>query len=326
LGHQGIDVQNSGSTLVQNNSIIRVSIGIEIVNNANQPGDSSNTNVSGNDITGATSLTCSNCSGGRSIKLQADGDAPPMQHLIVQNNTARGWGGQNKGATTPVGLVLVAGVQYSTFSGNSFDGSTDSRASYGLQLRSSFLAPASACHHNTFTNNTFLSGRPSVCGNDCFDVFFNDDGPDQGLHSLQGIPDIGRRSVNGGNNTFSTMKWNTDQGCSQFAHAWFVYPTGQNFVNRGQSITLAAAGIRPDSSTITFYFYDPDGNLVTNVQYPGGNGACVMNQQSFTINPSVFVNAGLYKILATYNDGNSTAQIVNDWIGTNGQQVTLDVR
>ncbi len=51
-----------------------------------------------------------------------------------------------------------------------------------------------------------------------------------------------------------------------------------------------------------------------------------MNQHTFTIDPGVFANPGLYKILATYNDGNSKAQIKDDWIGTLGQQVLLDVR
>jgi hypothetical protein len=325
VGHAAINVQNSSSTSVQNNTITRVSIGIEVVNNANQPGDSSYTNVSGNNITGATGLTCSDCSGGRSIKLQANGDALPPRHLVVQNNVGTDWGGQNQGATTPVGLVLVAGVQYSTFTGNSFDGSTDTRASYGLQIRSSFDGLPSASYHNTFTSNTFRSG--SCTG--CFDVFFNDDGPDQGFESLQGIPDIGKRKVNGGNNTFNTMKWQTqyDNGCSQFAHAWFDYPPGQTFVSRGQNITLSAAGIWPNSLLpVIFDFYDPNGIKIDSISYSGGNGNCVMNQQLYTVSASKFLSPGLYKILATYYDGNSSARIVNDWIGTGGQQVLLDVR
>jgi hypothetical protein len=185
------------------------------------------------------------------------------------------------------------------------------------------MQPQIASHHNTLSNNTFRSG---FCGG-CFDVKFNPDGPDQG-RALSGTPDIGRRSVNGGSNVFNTMDWTPgpDRGCLQFAHAFFDYPTGQNFVNRGQNITLAAAGIRPDSSLVTFFFYKPNGNFLTSVQYPGGNGNCVMNQQPFYINPAIFTEAGMYKILATYNDGNSDAQIVNDWIGTQGQQILLDVR
>ena len=89
---------------------------------------------------------------------------------------------------------------------------------------------------------------------------------------------------------------------------------------------MAAAGIRKDSSTITFYFYNPNGNLILTKPFAGGNDSCVMNAQQVYIDPAVFVNPGLYKVLATYNDGNSTAQIVNDWIGTGGNQVLLDVR
>lgn len=328
-GASAILVQNSGSVfpgsaILSGNTITRVAFGIVLQNQPNQSGNSSSTTISGNNITGATALTCSDCAGGRAIKFEVFGNAAPLQYLSVQNNTAKNWGGQNQAGVSPSGLDLSSGVQYSTFTGNNIDGSTDIRASYGLQVRSSVpMQPQIASHHNTLTNNTFRSGP---CGG-CFDVKFNADGPDQG-RAISGAPDIGRRSVNGGNNVFTTMDWTPgpDRGCLQFAHAFFDYPTGQNFVNRGQNITLAAAGIRPDSSLVTFFFYKPNGDFLTSVQYPGGNGNCVMNQQPFYINPAIFTETGMYKILATYNDGNSDAQIVNDWIGTQGQQTLLDVR
>lgn len=123
------------------------------------------------------------------------------------------------------------------------------------------------------------------------------------------------------------MRGDSYRGCSQFAHAGWQYPSGQTFINRGQALTVAASGIRPDpSKTVTFGFYNPSGVLVKSVTYSGGNGNCVMNQQLVYIDPALFTTPGLYKVYATYYDGNSNAQLVKDWIGTLGQQVQLDVR
>ena len=138
------------------------------------------------------------------MAIGAFGDALPLQYLNVQNNTATNWGGEDQAGVVPSGLDLYAGVRYSTFTGNIIDAGTDTRASYALEIRSSFMGQVpAATHHNTFTNNTFRAGPCSGC----FDVKFTDDGPDQGRGNLMGIPDIGRRSVNGGNNVFSTMSW-----------------------------------------------------------------------------------------------------------------------
>jgi hypothetical protein len=255
------------------------------------------------------------------LKIQACGvgDELPLRNLTVTNNTGSNWGGPNQGSVVPSGLDLICGVQYGTFTGNNFTG--DSMSSYGLEIRSSFQSPQNASHHNVFNNNTFFAGG---C-NGCKDVFFEDDGPDQGSGTISGIPSIGR-AVHG-TNTYNTTGYRVNRGCSQFAHAWWDYPAGQTFVNRGQSITVGAAGIRPDSAyTVTLNITDPNGNVVLLRTFSGGNGNCVMNQQPVLIDPSAFVAPGLYKVLATYYDGNSNAQIVNDWIGTGGQQVLLDVR
>jgi hypothetical protein len=325
-GASGIQIENSLQVSVQNNSITRVSFGIEIVNKSPQggfTGDSSYTTVSGNSIIGAANIGCPSCSGGRALKIIACsslGDELPLRYLTVTNNIASNWGGPNQGSVSPSGLDLHCGIEYSTFTGNNFTG--DNKASYALQIRSSFNSPQRATHHNVFNNNTF-----SVAGcSGCYDVKFNDDGPDQGSGGSSGTPSIGR-VVHGTNTYVSTAPSSTYRGCSQFAHAWWDYPPGQNFVYRGQSITLAASGIRPSLFlTVTFIFKDPNGNVVDSITYPGGTSNCVMNQQSFVISSSKFVTPGLYKVFATYWDGNSDAQIVNDWIGTQGQQVSLDVR
>src|SRR5215831_312185 len=316
VGHSGIQIDSSGPCEIRNNTITHVSLGIEITNRSPSQGyrgDSSHDVVDSNTIIGAGDIpNCPNgtCSGGRAIKLEACavGDEPPVQYLTVTNNVAHKWGGPNQPLSVPKGLLLVCGIQYGTFTGNVFDGRSDPTASYGLEISSSFNSPPNASHHNVFNNNTFLSGGCSGC----FDVFFDHDGPDQASGTLSGIPSVGRSAH--GTNTFNTVHAEQDRGCDQFGHAFFQYPGGQNFVAPGQSLLLAAAGIRPDSSTITFSFVDASGNTVTSVQYPGGNGNCVMNQQEFFISPSTFPT-GQYKVLATYNDGNSDVQIVNDWIG-----------
>jgi hypothetical protein len=322
-GHEGIDIQNAGSTKVQNNTITRVSFGIAVENNASQTGNSSNTEVSGNNITGAGSLTCSGCSGGRAIKMIVNqSNGPALQYLNVHDNTVTQWGGPNQAAIVPSGLDLTVGVQYSTFTNNNIDGRSDIHTSYGLQVRSSFGGSTVASHHNTFSGNTFYSGGCSGC----YDLRFNPDGPDQGRTSLPGNIDIGRHA-NYGANVYSTVDdGGVYRGCSQFAHAYWDYPSGQTYINRGQNLNVSAAGIRPDGSTITFKFYSPSGSLILTKSYAGGNGSCVMNTQLVNIDPAIFTTAGLYKVLATYNDGNSNAQIVDDWIGTGGNQVLLDVR
>jgi hypothetical protein len=324
-GFSGIQVNSSGSSTVQNSSVTNVAFGLQVVNGSpsqGYDGDSSKTTITGNNITGPAALGCTSCTAGRAFKLQACGvgDELPIQYLTVTGNTGTNWGGPNQGAVVPSGLDLVCGAQYSSFSNNSFIG--DNRASYGLEIRSSFMSPQNASHHNVFTNNTFRSGSCSGC----FDVYFTTDGPDQGSGGISGTPSIGRRA-DGGSNVFGTVSWAADHGCAQFAHAFWQYPAGQISINRGQFLTVAAAGIRPDSSLpVTFVWKDPGGNTVLTRSFFGANGNCVLNQQTIWIDPGVFRSPGLYKVYATYSDGNSSALIANDWIGTGGQQVALDVR
>ncbi len=312
-GLAGIQITSSGSTQVTNNNIARVSFNIIVDNgNPNQgyTGDSSYTTVSSNSITGPAALTCDDCVGGRGIKLQACGDGPPLQHLTISNNTLTQIGGF--GNVAPSGIDLIAGVQYSDFTNNNVTVANSSSSNTALRVRSSFNCTALASHHNVFNTNTFSGGQ--------YNVEFYSDGPDQG-RALNGTPSISRS--NHGTNIYSTSNPNSGS-CSQYAHAWWDYPSGQNYVNRGQSISLSAAGVK-NGNTVTFTFKDSSGNTVL-IQQGLASSSCVMNSFSALITSTAFPNPGLYKVYATYSDGNSSATISDDWIGTGGQQVVLDVR
>lgn len=315
--HSGIRIDNSASTTVQNNTIRRVAFGIEVSNqsaSAGYSGDSSGTTVTGNTVVGAGNINCPNCSQGRAIKLQACGDSTilPMRNLTVRNNTASEFGGSN-GAIGGSGLDLICGVQYSTFESNTFTGAPT--ANYGLQIRSSLDGISSAptvSHHNTINSNTFYSGSGQVgCTSNCVDVNFTPDGPDQ----------IGVRRRFAGSNTFrgTPRDGGTYHDCGDYGHAFYNYPAGQTFINRGQSLTLAAAGVRKSGAVIFRFKRASDGFQVATYTSPAANGSCVLNQQLFVISASQFA-PGLYNIFADYGDGNSNASIVDDPIGT------IDVR
>jgi hypothetical protein len=316
-GYAGIQVANCANARVENNTITRVSFPLQIINGSpaqGYRGDGSGTVVRGNSLTGAAGINCPDCTAGRALKIQACGvgDELPLRNLSVTSNTASNWGGPTQAIVVPSGLDLICGVQYGTFTGNSFIG--DGQASYGLEIRSSFQSPQSATHHNQFDNNTFRAGACSGC----YDVFFEDDGPDQG-RGASGTPSVGRKVK--GTNIYSSTSYRVNRDCGQYAHAWWNYPPAQAFINRGQYLTVAAAGIRPDSSqTVTFTFKNAGGSTVLTRAFPGGNGNCVMNQQAVFIDPVYFSAPGLYKVYSTYSDGNSNAVIRDDAIGS------IDVR
>lgn len=160
IGHEAIHIDNSGGssdamrTLVTSNTTLRTAFGIELVNKTpsiGYTGDSSYTTISGNSITGSANIGCPDCAGGRALKLQACGvgDELPIRYLNVTNNTATLWGEQ-QGTVSPSGMDLTCGVQYGTFSGNNFT-AANSTASYGLEIRSSFMSAQNASHHNVST-------------------------------------------------------------------------------------------------------------------------------------------------------------------------------
>jgi hypothetical protein len=143
------------------------------------------------------------------------------------------------------------------------------------------------------------------------EVKFTEDGPDQ----------IGLRRNFKGNNLYTTVRERgTGSNCGDFGHAFFAYPSGQNFISPGQSLSLAAAGVRP-SSQVTFRFRKASGGAdVATFVSRGANGNCVMNEASFLFDAARF-SPGLYTIFADYSDGNSVAAIFDDPIAINGIEV-----
>ncbi len=306
-GHAGISVQNSANSAIQNNNILRVAFGI-VISNSSSAGDSSGTTITGNNIVGAAAIDCPDCSQGRAIKLQACGlgGELPLKNLVISNNNANEFGGAN-GIQGGSGLDLVCGVRYSRFENNVFMGA--GTAEFGLQIRSSFLSPSNATHHNKFDFNIFSSGRGRTgCNGECSDVNFTSDGPDQ--------IGIRRNGLNReGTNSVSSFRSATDRGCNEHSHAFFNYLTGKNFVRHGQSILLAASGVRP-SAAVTFRFRRASTGLeVAAYATRTANRNCIVNQEEFPVDEATFPK-GDYDIFADYSDGNSDAFISEDPIGT----------
>ncbi|WP_163999725.1 hypothetical protein [Pyxidicoccus caerfyrddinensis] len=309
-GKNGIAIENSASTRIDSNVVERVSFQVSVSNFSPAfgfTGDSSGTSVTGNTLVGAANINCPDCSPGRAIKLQACGrtdvqDELPLRNLVVRNNDARDFGGAN-GQQGGSGLDLVCGVQYGTFENNRLIGA--GTAEFAGQVRSSFQSLVNPSHHNTLNFNTFTSGRGRPgCDGSCVDVNFNVDAPDQ----------IGLRRGVAGTNVANSFRPGSSS-CGDYSHAFFNYPAGQVFVNRGQNLLLAAAGMRPGSSTV-FRFKRQDGSQVAAFTSQSANGNCVVNEQLFGINAAQFA-PGRYNLFAEYSDGSSNGVFIsNDPIGT----------
>jgi hypothetical protein len=318
-GNEAIRIESSGNSLIENNDIHRVSFGIEVVNStpaAGFTGDSSGTIVRNNIIQGASLIGCPDCSNGRAMKFFAcgTGTEPPLRNLTVTGNSATEYGGQINGQFAGfggAGLWLECGVTYSRFESNSFTNAPF--AEVGFFVNSIPFPPSGvegASHHNTFMFNHFEGGN---CSN-CFDVWFGPKGPDQNGISKNNL----------GNNTVGRGTTRDDAGnqCSTFGSAWFQYPSGQNFINRGQNLLVAGTGIRPPSffAVITFRFKNSSGVEVATYQTQRSQSNCVVNQENVFINPAVFA-PGLYTVTAEYYDGTAPDLFIKgDPIGT------LDVR
>ncbi len=311
-GNSGIHVASSANSFITNNRLERVAFGIIVSNGSAAEGylgDSSGTTVDNNTIIGAANIHCPNCSQGRAIKLQAcsTGTEPPLVDLKVTNNNATEFGGHQT-TIGGSGLDLVCGVQNSLFANNRIVGAPT--AEFALQIRSSFFnIPPNPSFHNKFQFNTFISGRgSSFCRDDCVDVNFTHDGPDQ----------IGLRR-NGenykGSNAATSFRAETDRGCDDYAHPYFLYMDGREFVRPGEEVLLTALGVRPGSQVTFKIRRAADNSEVLTHTSISANRYCIMNQEYIRIEEAKFP-PGDYKIFADYKDGNSDASIINDWIGT----------
>jgi hypothetical protein len=139
-------------------------------------------------------------------------------------------------------------------------------------------------------------------------VNFTKDGPDQIGIRRNGV------DYKGTNNTTS-FRAETDRGCDDYAHPFFLYLDGRPFVRHGEQILLTALGVRPNSQVTFRFTRAEDGGEVLTHKSGSVNRYCIMNQEYISIDALKFP-AGDYKIFADYKDGNSNAVISKDEIGT----------
>lgn len=276
-GGAGVVADDSGSARIDNNRVIRTDFGIIVRNNAGVGSfDSSNSQVTNNTITDSF---------GRAMKLQAsDAGSLLLRNVVVTGNTATGFG------TT--GLYLVANVTKARIESNSFTGGAN--AFYGLWVGSINPGQVNPGLNASFDNkidfNFFQGGSRGA------DVSFNGSpnvaGPDQ--------PTISRGSA--GTNTLGRglIEKTPSNRCSQYAHAWFDYLFGLNYVFSGGQILLAAAGTR-SGSRVTYHFRQNGVEVATRTTLGATASNCVLNQETYTVN----LPPGLYDVFVDLRDGNA---------------------
>jgi hypothetical protein len=90
---------------------------------------------------------------------------------------------------------------------------------------------------------------------------------------------------------------------NQYAHAWWAYKGGVLYVSAGDSVLLAAAGIRAGSSVI-YHIRKPgskeDELIFSSVGRAGSNN--VLNEEE---SPPIDLSPGLYEVYADFYDGNT---------------------
>jgi hypothetical protein len=302
--HAGIQLANSANALVQNNTIIRVGFGILVTNFTGTTKSSDYARVLSNTIYGSGSIrNCADCSINRAIKFSsvAPGSSFPIYGAEVRYNNASdltGSGGFSAPAYGGTGLLLENDVVKGVFTDNRFDGTA--YLDDGCKIASSPQTDGSAedpTYHNTFDRNYFRGGR--------HDLSFAKDGPNQiGLyHSQYGTNDVRSATVR--------FEGAYDQGCNAYAHAWWAYPAGQTYVNRGQTLSLSADGIR-NGTQVTFKF-KRNGVQVASFSLPGANG-CVSPTTGYVI-PSSLFTAGTYQVYATWADASADLVVPNAYVG-----------
>jgi hypothetical protein len=122
--------------------------------------------------------------------------------------------------------------------------------------------------------------------------------------ALNYIPDI----YTSGHHHFYYMNYDANQ----YAHAWWAYKGGVLYVSTGDSVLLAAAGIRAGSN-VTYHIRKPgsknDELIFSSVRGAGSNN--VLNEEE---SPPIQLTPGLYEVYADFYDGN-TLGADNDTVG-----------
>lgn len=299
----GIQIANSPNALVQYNNITRVGFGI-LVTNFTGTKSSDYARVLNNTIYGSGSIrNCADCSINRAIKISSvvAGSSFPIYGVEVRNNNASdltGSGGFSAPGIGGTGLMLENDVVNGIFTDNRFDGTA--YLDDGCKIASSPMTDGSGedpTYHNTFDRNYFRGGN--------YDLNFAKDGPNQiGLYHHQfGTNNVRAAKVN--------VEEAHDQGCNSYAHAWWTYPVGQTFVNRGQTLSLSADGIR-NGTQVTFKF-KRNGALITSYSLPGAVG-CVSPTAGYVVSASVFT-AGTYQVYATWADASADLVVSDALVG-----------
>jgi hypothetical protein len=114
--------------------------------------------------------------------------------------------------------------------------------------------------------------------------------------------------------------------CSQYAHAWWAYKNGLNYVPAGGRILMAAAGIRPGSN-VRYHIRKPGStdDELTFISHRGGNSGCVLDEEQ---SPQINLAPGLYDVFVDLYDGNdqnpsdSSQGLITGWY----LSVKLEVR
>jgi hypothetical protein len=113
---------------------------------------------------------------------------------------------------------------------------------------------------------------------------------------------------------------------NQYAHAWWAYKGGVLYVSTGDSILLAAAGIRVGSQ-VTYHIRKP-GNQDDEMVFSSVNGASSCNVLNEEESPPIHLAPGLYDVFVDLQDGNilrtdrDAEAFINNWC----LKVKLEVR
>jgi hypothetical protein len=88
----------------------------------------------------------------------------------------------------------------------------------------------------------------------------------------------------------------------QYAHAWWAYKAGLNYVSSGDPILLAGAGIRKGSN-VTYHIRKP-GNQEDELVFNSIGGATSNNVLNEEESPAIDLPAGQYEVFVDLYDGN----------------------